>query len=56
VTTPETNFSRELKRIFDVLPGDGGHLEFTVSNTGWGKSLAERVQRKSEGKGPDPNR
>jgi hypothetical protein len=37
---PETNADGEVKCGIDVLIADGSHLEFTVTNTGWGKSLA----------------
>ena len=35
----------ELHCGFDVLLDNGSHLEFTVTNTGWGKSLASGRDR-----------
>ena len=36
---PELNDAGELKCGFDVRLENGSHLEFTVKNTGWGKSF-----------------
>lgn len=38
---------------FDVLLDNGSHLEFTVSNTGWGKAIAPKhgPSRKPRGRG-----
>jgi hypothetical protein len=51
---PEVNSDGELKCGFDILFGDGTHLEFTVGHTGWGKSfvteLAEKTQRHGRGR------
>jgi hypothetical protein len=50
---PEVNSDGELKCGIDVLTEDGGHLEFTVGHTGWGKSFTKAAEaRRSEGKGP----
>ena len=38
---PEVDSDGDLKCGFDVLTEDGGHLEFTVGRTGWGKSFAK---------------
>jgi hypothetical protein len=37
---PQVDSGGDLKCGFDVLLDDGSHLEFTVGQTGWGKSLA----------------
>jgi hypothetical protein len=53
---PEVNSGGDLKCGFDVLMEDGGHLEFTVNHTGWGKSFAkteaQKVNRKGSGRQP----
>ncbi len=36
---PELDDEEELKCGFDVLLDNGTHLEFTVRNSGWGKSF-----------------
>jgi hypothetical protein len=38
--SPELNDDGELKCGVDVRLPDGSHLEFTLANTGWGKSFA----------------
>jgi hypothetical protein len=43
---PEVNSGGDLKCGFDVLLGDGTQLEFTVANTGWGRSLAPGLAEK----------
>jgi hypothetical protein len=40
LSPPEMNDDGELTCGFDVLLDDGTHLEFTMKNTGWGKSFA----------------
>ncbi|MGO9466148.1 MAG: hypothetical protein ACLQVF_18555 [Isosphaeraceae bacterium] len=53
---PEVDSDGDLKCGFDVLTEDGGHLEFTVGRTGWGKSLAkteaQKVNQKRSGRQP----
>jgi hypothetical protein len=45
---PETNADGELKCGFDVHMDNGTDLEFTVAQTGWGKSFAAaRANKKS---------
>ncbi len=48
---PEVNDDGELTCGFDVLIDNGSHLEFTVSKTGWGKSMAVAPEVKKGGKG-----
>jgi hypothetical protein len=48
---PEANSDGDLKCGVDVLLGDTGHLEFTVTHTGWGKSLAPGLAGKPGGPG-----
>ena len=38
--SPEFGDDGELSCGFDVIMDNGTHLEFTVKNTGWGKSFA----------------
>jgi hypothetical protein len=38
--SPEIGEEGELSCSFDVDFADGAHLEFTVTNTGWGRSFA----------------
>jgi hypothetical protein len=49
---PETNDQGELKCGIDVNLSDGSHLEFTVAQTGWGKSFVPPPA----GKKPRPGR
>ena len=37
---PEADDEGELSCGFDVVLDDGTHLEFSIKNTGWGKSFA----------------
>lgn len=41
---PEVGKEGELQFGFDVLLDDKSHLEFTLTNTGWGKSLAPNLR------------
>lgn len=43
---PEVDDDGELRCGVDVLLDNGSHLEFTMANTGWGKSLAVVRQKK----------
>ena len=46
---PEVNDEGEGSFSFDVALDDGSHLEFTVKNTGWGRSLiVDRSVRKGK--------
>lgn len=49
---PEINKDGEATCGFDVRLKNGSHLEFTVRNTGWGKSFADEItkQRGKQGK------
>jgi hypothetical protein len=51
---PQMSPDGDLKCGVDVLTEDGGHLEFTVAHTGWGKSFVkaevQRAQRKGSGR------
>jgi hypothetical protein len=49
---PEVDSGGELTCGFDVLMGDHGHLEFTVANTGWGKSFVKAEEQRAKPKGP----
>ena len=48
---PEVNEEGELKCGIDVLLDNGTHLEFTVKNTGWGKSFVNDHALKKGKKG-----
>ena len=48
---PEIGDDGELSCGVDVVVGEGGHLEFTVRNTGWGKSFVGDLSRGND-KGP----
>lgn len=37
---PEVSEDGQIQCGFDVLLDNGGHLEFMVTNTGWGKAFA----------------
>lgn len=51
---PEKNDEGDMHCGFDALLGDGSHLEFTMTNTGWGKALDDRFRLKpSNDAGPD---
>ncbi len=43
--SPEIDEAGELTCSFDVDLADGAHLEFTVKNTGWGRSFAQDLAR-----------
>ena len=47
---PEQNDDGEVTCGFDVLIDNGSHLEFTVTNTGWGKAMALAPDVKKGGK------
>jgi hypothetical protein len=49
---PDVNADGDLKCGFDVLLGEAGHLEFTVTQTGWGRALAPK--RSGGGLVPEP--
>jgi hypothetical protein len=47
---PQMNDAGELKCGIDARLPDGSHLEFTVANTGWGKSfVADHAQQPKDG-------
>jgi hypothetical protein len=50
LSAPEVDSGGELKCGFDVLLGDRGHLEFTVTKTGWGRSFVKTEEPKAKGK------
>ena len=44
---PEVGSDGELSFGFDVVLENGSHLEFTVKNTGWGKSFAAQAAKQA---------
>lgn len=52
LAAPAMNDDGELVSGFDVDLGNGGHLEFYLKNTGWGKSLAAADAPKQPRQGP----
>jgi hypothetical protein len=42
-TAPETDSDGRLRCGIDLRLSNGGMLEFTLKNTGWGKSFANRL-------------
>jgi hypothetical protein len=48
---PQVNADGDLKCGFDVLTPDGGHLEFTIGHTGYGKSFVRTEEQRATRKG-----
>ena len=48
---PEINDAGEAECGVDVRLPDGSHLEFTMRNTGWGKSFANEIAQKQAKRG-----
>ena len=48
---PEVNDDGDLACGFDVVLDNGTHLEFSIKNTGWGKSFAAAHAPKKPGRG-----
>lgn len=42
---PEIDEDGNAQCGFDILLDDGSHLEFMVSNTGWGRALSETMAK-----------
>lgn len=49
---PEVNDDGDIEFGFDVLLNNGSHLEFMVTNTGWGRPFTPNLTRGKSGKPP----
>lgn len=50
LAAPAANSEGELVSGFDADLGNGGHLEFYLKNTGWGKSVASKQRPTGRGR------